>query len=80
MATQQKKYLNQAGLAYFYGRLKEIFVMGEDGMGLSTNDFTDALKERLEELDPAEFMSDEDAMTDEEIDDIIDLIDQQLDG
>ena len=27
MAVQQKKYLNQAGLAYFYARLKEIFTV-----------------------------------------------------
>ena len=78
-ATSQKKYLNQAGLAYFYARLKEIFVQGEDGMGLSANDFTDELKARLEELDPEELLENEDALTFDEIDEIINSIDQRLD-
>jgi len=74
MAVQQKKYLNQAGLAYFYARLKEIFVQGEEGMGLSENDFTDALKERLESLDPETLLDDGDALSMEEIDAIIDAV------
>lgn len=80
MATQQKKYLNQAGLAHFYARLKDIFIAGEEGMGLSENDFTDELKDRLEELDPDEFMKDEDALTFSEIDDIISDIDRRYDS
>lgn len=80
MATaSQKKYLNQAGLAYFYARLKEIFVKGEEGMGLSANDFTDELKARLEELDPEDLLDNEDALTFDEIDEIINSINQQLD-
>lgn len=77
MATQQKKYLNQEGLAYFFTRLKEIFAAREEGKGLSTNDFTDALKERLEELDPEEIIVDADAMTDTQIDEIIASADAQ---
>ena len=80
MATQstQKKYLNQAGLAYFYARLKEVFVRGEEGKGLSSNDFTDELKQQLEALDPEDLLSDEDALTFDEIDEILDEIDRRL--
>lgn len=80
MATQtsQKKYLNQAGLAYFYARLKEVFVQGEEGKGLSTNDFTDELKDMLEALDPEDLLSDEDALSFDEIDEIIDAIDRRF--
>lgn len=38
------KYLNETGLSYFWGKLKAYFVAQEAGKGLSTNDFTDALK------------------------------------
>ena len=78
ISTSQKKYLNQAGLAYFYARLKEVFVLGEEGKGLSTNDFTDELKAQLEELDPEDILSDEDALTYDEIDEILDNIDRRL--
>ena len=78
IATSQKKYLNQAGLAYFYARLKEVFVQGEEGKGLSSNDFTDELKQQLETLDPEDLISDEDALTFDDIDEIIDAIDQRL--
>jgi len=80
MAIQatQKKYLNQAGLAYFYARLKEVFVQGEEGKGLSTNDFTDEMKQMLETLDPEDLLSDEDALTFDEIDEILDEIDRRL--
>ena len=80
MAIQntQKKYLNQAGLAYFYARLKEVFVQGEEGKGLSTNDFTDELKGMLEALDPEDLLSDEDALSFDEIDDILNAIDERF--
>ena len=42
------KYLNETGLSYFWGKLKAYFVAQEAGKGLSTNDFTDALKTKLE--------------------------------
>lgn len=74
-----KKYLNQDCLAYFYARLKELFVRGEEGKGLSSNDFTDELKSQLEELNPEYILSDEDALTFNEIDDIIDGINGRLD-
>lgn len=80
MAIQstQRKYLNQAGLAYFYARLKEVFVQGEEGKGLSSNDFTDELKRQLEDLDPEDLLSDEDALSFDEIDDILNAIDERF--
>lgn len=78
-AASQKKYLNQAGLAYFYARLKEVFVKGEEGKGLSHNDFTDELKAQLELLDPGDLLGEKDAMTFEEIDEIIESINEQFD-
>jgi Cu/Ag efflux protein CusF len=42
------KYLNETGLSYFWGKLKAYFVAQEAGKGLSTNDFTDVLKTKLE--------------------------------
>ena len=56
VVVQQKKYLNQAGLAYFFKRIKEIFVIREEGKGLSKNDFTDELKEKLEQVDPESYL------------------------
>ena len=79
-AASQKKYLNQAGLAYFYARLKEVFVKGEEGKGLSHNDFTDELKARLESLDPEDLLGEEDALTFDEIDEIIESINEQFDN
>ncbi len=52
-----KKYLNQAGLAYFFQRLKEIFVLRVDGMGLSHNDFTDEMKDKLDTIDPTKYLT-----------------------
>lgn len=52
-----KKYLNQAGLAYFFQRLKEIFIQREDGKGLSQNDFTDELKAKLDSMDPSSYLT-----------------------
>lgn len=42
------KYLDYAGLAYFWSKLKAYFVKQETGKGLSTNDFTTELKTKLE--------------------------------
>lgn len=42
------KYLNDTGLSYFWGKLKAYFVAKEAGKGLSTNDFTDTLKTKLD--------------------------------
>lgn len=41
------KYLNDTGLAYFYEKLKAVFVKKESGKGLSTNDYTTTEKNKL---------------------------------
>lgn len=41
------KYLNETGLAYFFEKLKQIFVRQEAGKSLTSNDFTDADKTKL---------------------------------
>jgi hypothetical protein len=43
-----KKYLDYDGLLYFWQKLKNKFVAKETGKGLSTNDFTTALKNKLD--------------------------------
>lgn len=43
-----KKYLDENGLLYFWQKIKNIFVEKETGKGLSSNDFTNALKSKLE--------------------------------
>lgn len=47
MAT---KLLDQAGLREVFAKIKSAFVEKETGKGLSSNDFTDALKSKLEGL------------------------------
>ena len=42
------KYLNETGLAYFFEKLKQIFVRQETGKTLTTNDFTNADKTKLD--------------------------------
>lgn len=42
------KYLDENGLLYFWQKLKGKFVAKETGKGLSTNDFTTALKNKLD--------------------------------
>ncbi len=42
------KYLNETGLAYFFEKLKGIFVRQEQGKSLTTNDFTNADKTKLD--------------------------------
>ena len=76
MASKEKKYLNQAGLAYFFARLKEIFVQEEEGKGLSSNDFTDEYKDRVDTLDPADVVMEDDALSEEEIDEILNSADE----
>lgn len=42
------KYLNETGLAYFFEKLKQIFVRQEQGKSLTSNDFTNADKTKLD--------------------------------
>jgi len=42
------KFLDSTGLTYLWQRIKEMFVAKESGKGLSTNDFTTALKTKLD--------------------------------
>ena len=42
------KYLDENGLLYFWQKIKNKFVAQESGKGLSTNDFTTALKNKLD--------------------------------
>lgn len=41
------KYLDNTGLTYFWEKIKSKFVAKENGKGLSSNDFTTALKNKL---------------------------------
>lgn len=41
------KYLSENGVLYLVQKLKDIFVKKEPGKGLSTNDLTDELKEKI---------------------------------
>ncbi|MCC8111668.1 MAG: hypothetical protein LIO74_08790 [Ruminococcus sp.] len=45
------EFLDKSGLTYFWSKLKAYFVAQEDGMGLSSNDFTDAEKEKLASIE-----------------------------
>ena len=47
-------------LEYYHAKVKAAFVGKETGKGLSTNDFTDALKEKLEGLSGDEYVTQED--------------------
>lgn len=42
-----KKYLDDNGLLYLWGKIKALFVQKETGKGLSTNDYTTAEKNKL---------------------------------
>lgn len=44
-------FLDKQGLLYFYNKLKEKFVAKETGKGLSTNDFTTELKNKLDGIE-----------------------------
>lgn len=46
--VERAQYLDEAGLDYLIFRLKTLYVQQEPGKGLSTNDFTDEYKNRLE--------------------------------
>ena len=50
MATQ---YLSKAGLTKLWGIISTTFVAKEDGKGLSTEDFTTDLKDKLEAIEEA---------------------------
>ena len=43
-------YLDQAGLAHVWDKAKSTFVIAEEGKGLSSNDFTDEWKQKIEDL------------------------------
>lgn len=45
------KYLDQNGLLYFWQKILNKFVAKEAGKGLSTNDFTTTLKDKLDEIE-----------------------------
>lgn len=45
-----KKYLDDNGLLYFWGKIKAAFVAKEAGKGLSTNDYTTAEKNKLGDI------------------------------
>ena len=47
--TTYARFLDDTGLAYFWGRLKTCFVHQETGKGLSTNDLTNELKSNYDD-------------------------------
>ena len=47
--TIYARFLDDTGLAYFWGRLKTCFVHQETGKGLSTNDLTNELKSNYDD-------------------------------
>lgn len=47
------KFFDQAALKHLLNKLKTTFVRQEEGKGLSSNDFTDTLKNKLETMDGA---------------------------
>lgn len=47
------KLLDRDGVKQIFTKIKEEFVQKETGKGLSTNDFTDALKNKLDTLEGA---------------------------
>lgn len=80
MAMKYRKYMSPEGLAHFYERLKRLFVHAEEGKGLSENNFTDDMKSKLDSIDPNELVVDDDALTEEEIGEIINTTNQEIDG
>lgn len=44
------KFLDQDGLTYVWDKIKSRFVASEEGKGLSSNDFTDEWKQKIEDL------------------------------
>lgn len=63
------KYLDQAGLEYVWDKAKSTFVIAEEGKGLSSNDFTDEWKQKVEDLE--ETAGNPEVITSEEIDNIL---------
>lgn len=49
------KYLSQDGVLYLMQRIRALFVAKEAGKGLSTNDLTDALKQKIENAGDSSF-------------------------
>lgn len=47
---EEKNYIDETGLTYLWGRIKALFVQKEAGKGLSTNDFTNEQKSKLDGL------------------------------
>lgn len=80
------KYLDYAGLSYFWGKLKSYFVAQEQGKGLSSNDFTDTYKSVLDNLSTtlAGYKTIQDAVSDPSADGtgltFIDSISQDANG
>lgn len=61
-------FLNKTGLGYFWSKIVAKFVAKEDGKGLSSNDFTDSDKNKL------------DSLTDDHINELIDAKLSELDA
>lgn len=47
------KFIDESGLKHVFSKIKANFVAKEEGKGLSTNDFTTTLKNKLENLEGA---------------------------
>lgn len=71
MADHEYEYLDNAGLSYFWTKIKLKLSNKVDkvsGKGLSTNDFTNAYKTKIDNMDTHE------AITNAEIDEIVGTI------
>ena len=69
--TNEKiKLVSLDSLAYTLQRIEARYQAKENGKGLSTNDFTNAYKQKVDELTP----EDTEIATDEEVKDVIDDI------
>lgn len=45
------RYLNYEGLSYLVKELKELFIQKETGKGLTSNDFSDIIKDKLDNVE-----------------------------
>ena len=63
--VETKKYLSMENAKALWDAAADVYVAKENGKGLSENDFTDADKEKLDDLVP---------LTNEEIDEIVSQI------
>lgn len=57
--VERAQYLDEVGLEYLISRLRTIYVQQTPGKGLSSNDFTDAYKNKLDKAPTLEQMRDE---------------------